>query len=144
MSKPGKVLTLLLLSFSILSVLGMKAVSAGWLLPQPAVDLSGGPVLLFFNGSRGCECEVFVYQNAEAQISAWNEDARQNIHVQKISIHRPTHLARDYKVVRGPTLLLLDRTGQVFWRQDEVISDLEPLDLKTFEIRIKDLLLNEF
>jgi hypothetical protein len=140
MSTRGKVLTLVLLSISVLSIMSIKAVSGGLLLPQPTVDLSLGPVLLFFNGSRGCECEVFDYQNAEAQIGAWNEESRQYIQVQKISVHKPTHLAKEYKVIRGPTLLLIDPTGQVVWRQDEVVSDIEPFDLQAFELQIRKLL----
>jgi hypothetical protein len=49
-------------------------------------------------------------------------------------------LKSKYKVIRAPTLLLLDAAGEIILRQDNVASDDEPLDLAEFEIQIQALL----
>ncbi len=112
--------------------LGLKAVQLGWFAPRPPLDLDGGPALLFFNKARGCECELFVYNNAEAQMEVWNAPLR----VIKIDMDRRPDLARKYDVIRAPTLVLLNTEGQVDWRQDEGLSDESPLDLKQVEMLV--------
>jgi len=38
-------------------------------------------------------------------------------------------LARQYEVIRAPSLILLDSDGKIVWRQDESASDESPLDI---------------
>ena len=51
--------------------LSLKAVQLGWFNPRPPLELDGKPALLFLNKTRGCECELFVYNNANAQMDDW-------------------------------------------------------------------------
>jgi hypothetical protein len=127
-----KVLWIIFLSALALT-LGLKAVQLGWFVPRPPLGLDGEPALLFFNKARGCECELFVYNNANSQMDVWNAPVR----IIRIDMdHRPD-LARQYEVIRAPTLVLVDAEGQVFWRQDEGLSDESPLDLEQVETLVE-------
>jgi hypothetical protein len=117
---------------------GLKAVQLGWFAPRPPLDLDGELVLLFFNKSRGCECEMLVYNNANAQMDVWNSPVR----VIRIDMERRPDLARDYNIIRAPSLVLVNAEGQVVWRQDEGLSDVSPLDLNQAERRIEALTVN--
>jgi hypothetical protein len=118
--------------------LGAKAVQLGWFAPRPPLELDGEPALLFFNKARGCECELFVYNNAAAQMDVWNTSLR----IVNIDLdHRPD-LAQQYDVIRAPTLVLLNAEGQVVWKQDEGLSDESPLDLNQAERQIEALTIN--
>lgn len=119
--------------------LELKAVQLGWFTPRPPLELDGKPVLLFFNKSRGCECELLVYNNANAQMDDWIAPLRV-IHIDLD--HRPD-LARQYGVIRAPTLVLLDAEGQAVWMQDEGLSDESPLDLNQVERQIEALTLKQ-
>ena len=92
-------------------------------------------VMLFFNKARGCECELLVYNNARAQMDVWQAPVR-IIHID--SDRRPD-LARLYKVLRAPILILLDAEGQTVWKQVESLSDEAPLDLNQAERQIEAL-----
>ena len=127
----------LLLAFAL--ILGVKAVQLGWFIPKPPLVLNNQPALLFFNNDRGCECALSVYRNANAQLSAWPEENHAGIPIIPINIERRLDLAQEYQVIRAPALLLLDYTGQIFWRQDEVITDEFPFDLKLLESQIEIL-----
>jgi hypothetical protein len=139
MTKRGRHLTLVLLGLAVLVVIAAKASRDGWLNPQPTL-VPGSPGLVFFNGSRGCDCELYVYSSADRQLADWSEAQRGGLAVIRISIHAPGTLKRKYKVIRAPTLLLLDAAGEIILRQDNVVSDDEPLDLAEFEIQIQALL----
>jgi hypothetical protein len=132
--------TLIALSLVVLIILLAKASSEGWLRAQPTIELGSAPTLIFFNGDKGCECELLVYRNASEQMAAWNEVDRGGLAVVQVSIHVQGDLKRKYKVIRAPTLLLLDAEGEIILRQDNVVSDEEPLDLASFEAQIKDTL----
>jgi hypothetical protein len=106
--------------------LGLKAVQLGWFTPHPPLELDGKPALLFFNKSRGCECELFIYNNAESQMDEWDAP----VQVIRIDLDLRPDLARQYDAIRAPALVLLDAEGQVVWRQDEGLSDASPLDLE--------------
>ena len=113
---------------------GLKAAQLGWFTPHPPLELDGEPALLFFNKLRGCECELFVYNNAETQMNSWNA----SVHVIRIDLdHRPD-LARQYEIIRAPSLVLLNAKGQIVWRQDEALSDESPLDLDQIEVLAKN------
>ena len=118
--------------------LGVKAAQQGWFAPRPPLELDGKPALLFFNKARGCECELLVYNNARAQMDVWQAPVR-IIHID--SDRRPD-LARQYKVLRAPTLILLDAEGQTVWTQVESLSDETPLDLNQAERQIETLTQN--
>jgi hypothetical protein len=132
--------TLIAISLVVLIILLAKASSEGWLRAKPTIELGSAPTLIFFNGDKGCECELLVYRNASEQMAAWNEVDRGGLPVVQASIHMQGGLKRKYKVIRAPTLLLLDAAGEIILRQDNVVSDDEPLDLTEFEIQIQALL----
>jgi hypothetical protein len=107
----------------------LKAVQLGWFAPRPPLALKGEPALLFFNKARGCECELRVYNNADAQMDAWNTPVR----VIRIDMEQRSDLARQYDVIRAPTLVLLNAKSEIVWRQDETMNDVAPLDLEQIE-----------
>lgn len=133
----GRALWILFL-VSLTLTLGLKAAQLGWFTPHPPLELDGQPALLFFNKARGCECELFVYHHANAQIDVWNVPVRV-IHIDMD--HRPD-LAQQYTVFRAPTLVLVNAEGQVVWKQDEGLSDESPLDLNQAERQIEALTTN--
>jgi len=114
--------------------LSLKAVQLSWFAPRPPLEPDGQPALLFFNKARGCECELFVYDNAEAQMDGWDAP----VQVIRIDLDRRPDCARQYQVIRAPTMILLDAAGQIVWRQDEGLSDEAPLDLERVEILIEN------
>jgi hypothetical protein len=119
------------------AILGIKALSMGWFAPQQPLELNGQPALLFFNLTRGCECQRVVARNAEAQVAAWPEISRAGIPIHAYALERRRDLARQYQVIRAPALLLVDGTGDVVWRQDGAISsDLYPFEINQFEAQI--------
>jgi hypothetical protein len=88
MTKMGRHLTLVLLGLAVLVVIAAKASRDGWLNPQPTL-VYGSPSLVFFNGSRGCECELYVYSNADRQVADWSAVQRGGLAVIRVSIHAP-------------------------------------------------------
>jgi len=120
---------------SLVLIFGLKAVQLGWLDPRPPLELDGQPVLLFFNKSRGCECELLVYNNANTQMDEWNAP----VQVVSIDMERRPDLAQQYNLIRVPSLVLLSADGQVVWRQIESQSDETPLDLKQVEVQVEAL-----
>jgi hypothetical protein len=114
--------------------LSLKAAQLSWFAPRPPLEPDRQPALLFFNKARGCECELFVYDNAEAQMDGWDAP----VQVIRIDLDRRPDLARQYQVIRAPTMILLDAAGQIVWRQDEGLSDATPLDLERVEILIEN------
>jgi hypothetical protein len=119
-------------------ILGIKAVSLGWFAHRQPLNLNGQPALLFFNVSHGCDCQMLVSRNADAQVAAWPDTYRAGVAIYSISLERRRDLAGQYQVIRAPALLLLNGTGEVVWRQDGAISsDLNPFDLNQFEAQIK-------
>jgi hypothetical protein len=128
--------TLWIVFFSALILtFGLKAAQLGWFNPRPPLALDGKPVLLFFNKSRGCECEMLVYNNAETQMNSWNA----SVQVIHIDLDQRTDLARQYEVIRAPNLVLLNVEGQVVWRQDEGLSDKSPLNLEQAKNQVESL-----
>jgi hypothetical protein len=118
---------------SLILTFGLKAVQLGWFAPRPPLELDGKPVLLFFNKSRGCECELLVYNNANAQMDEWTAPVR----LISIDMDRRPDLARDYNIIRAPALVLLDAAGQAVWKQNDSLSDESPLDLNQAEGQIE-------
>lgn len=139
MDNRQRYLILLIVICAAIAVVGIKAFQSGWFESHRPLELNGKPALLFFNVSKGCECQMVVSNNANDQIASWSEEARRGIPVIKIDIERRPDLAGQYGVYRGPALLLLDSQGQLMWVQDYSIKDDLPLDLNQFEVEIQSL-----
>lgn len=122
-----------------LIMLGVKGIEQGWFAPRPPLELGDKPALLFFNNDRGCECVLVIYQRADIQVANWSAADRQNVPVHRINLEQRPDLGTRYRVVRAPTLLLLDGDGNELCRQDEVITDQHIFDLKRFEHEILTL-----
>lgn len=123
----------------VVGVLAVKAWQESWFVPELPLLLPDQPALLLFNRYRGCECALDVYEAAEWQIRGWPEDARLSVPVVIINLDRQKELGARFKVHRAPTLLLVDSDGTVIYRQNEVVSDDLPLDLTTFEQKIREM-----
>ena len=121
-------------------VLGIKAVSRGWFSQRQPLVLNGQPALLFFTISRGCDCQMMVVHNAEAQLTAWQLPANLGLSVIRLDFNRRLDLAKQYRVARAPALVLLDTAGRVVWKQDEGLSDEAPLDLIQAQSQIDALI----
>ena len=109
----------------------------GWFAHRQPLVLNGQPALLFFTISRGCDCQMMVVHNAEAQLTAWQLPANLGLNVIRLDFNRRPDLAKQYGVARAPALVLLDTAGQVAWKQDEGLSDEQPLDLATCQAKIE-------
>jgi len=124
-------------------IIGIKAVSLGWFAHRQPLNLNGQPALLFFNVSHGCDCQMTVIANAEAQIASWDVPGETGLLVLRVDFSRRPDLARQYGVARAPALVLLDAQGQVFWKQDVGVSDEAPLDLEQAKDQVEALLSEE-
>lgn len=122
-----------------LIVLAIKATTEGWFSAREALNLPAEPLLLFFNRSKGCECELAVYQAADAQIQAWSPEERQRLQIIRIDLDRRRDLGRQFNLIRAPALLLIDENGEIIFGQTESVSDTAPLDLKAFSSKIKEI-----
>lgn len=116
-----------------------KALDVGLFAKRPQLELYNQASLLFFNKDRGCDCELVVYRSAEAQISAWPAEEGRGIPVHRIDMSKRPDLVRQYKVIRAPTLILLNAEGREIWRQDTGLSDEAPLDLENAQASIQKL-----
>jgi hypothetical protein len=118
------------------SVLAMKAVLEGWFAPHFTLDLHQQPAVLFFNRTKGCDCAKQVYQAAARQMQDWPEANRLGVQVIEINLDRWPEAGEQFAIVRAPTLLLLDAAGNSVYRQEEVVTDLAPLNLPALEHKI--------
>jgi hypothetical protein len=114
---------------AVLAVLTIKSFHNGWFEPPVPLELNGKPGLVFFTLGRGCECQMLVVRNAEAQLAGWPALQKSGIAFFRVDFNRRPDLARQYGVQRAPALVLLDSTGEVVWKQDLGLSDEAPMDL---------------
>lgn len=121
----------------VLAVLAIKSFNEGWFELQTPLALNGQPALVFFTLGQGCECEMLVIRNAEAQLATWPLLAQEIIPFFRVDFNRRPDLAKQYNVARAPALVLLDTQGQVVWKQDLSLSDETPLDLAEAERKIR-------
>ena len=135
-----KRLGLLVYVLVILAILGYKAWDSGWFMPRTPLALKGEPAVLFFNRHKGCECAVVVYQAAARQLRDWPEEKLQGVRLIEIDLDRRPDLGEQFQVGRAPTLLLLDAAGSPLYRQSEIVTDLEPLDLPLLEEKIREMI----
>lgn len=124
----------------ILAILAYKAYDEGWLLPRTPLVLNGQPAVLFFNRHKGCDCALVVYNAAARQIREWPEAQRQGMRLIHIDLDRRPDLGTQFDVIRAPSLLLVDMEGNTRYRQDEVVTDLEPLNLPLLEQKIREVI----
>jgi hypothetical protein len=136
----NKRLGLLAFIVLILTILAYKAYDEGWFLPRTPLVLNGQPTVLIFNRHKGCDCALVVYHAAARQIREWPEAHRQGVQLIQIDLDRRPDLGAQFDVIRAPSLLLLDRGGSTRYRQDDVVTDLEPLNLPLLEQRIQEVI----
>jgi hypothetical protein len=136
---PYQRLAVLALLLVILGILAYKTYDEGWFLPHTPLTLNHEPALLFFNRHKGCDCAKAVYSAAALQVLDWPETQRLGVKLITIDLDRRAYLGESFQVIRAPSLLLVDESGQIIYRQDDVISDAIPLDLTTFESKIEAL-----
>ena len=131
---------LILFGAVVMAVLAIKSFNDGWFEPQTPLDLNGRPTLVFFTLRRGCECQMLVIRNAEAQLAAWSVAQAGGISILHVDFGRRPDLTQKYSVQRAPALVLLDAKAQIVWKQDLGLSDETPLDLETASKMIEHLL----
>jgi hypothetical protein len=135
-----KRLGLLAFLLLILVVMAYKVYDEGWFLPRTPLELNGQPAVLFFNRHKGCDCVLVVYNAAARQMREWPEAQRQGMQLIQIDLdHRPD-MGTQFDVIRAPSLLLLDMEGNTRYRQDDVVTDLEPLNLPLLEQKIQGVI----
>jgi len=81
-----------------------------------------------------------VVQSAEQQLAAWQLPEASGLNVIRLDFNRRPDLARQYGVARAPSLVLLDASGEVAWKQVVGLSDEAPLDLIQAKSQIEALL----
>ncbi|MBI9043313.1 MAG: hypothetical protein JEZ06_02435 [Anaerolineaceae bacterium] len=124
----------------LLFVLAFKAFQLDWFRPNYQLDLNGQPAILIFLIDQGrCECEQFVNDNARSQAENWSSKDHQGLLIYQIDIKKYSNLAKKYKIIRAPSMLLLNASGEIVWRQDGAINDDFPLDLSNVKKRITTL-----
>ncbi len=124
----------------VLIIFFLKGMHEGWFSAREPLVLGGKPVLLFFNRYKGCECELVVYEAAERQIQNWDLEDRRGIEVMILNLDRRSDMKKQFEIVRAPTLILLNADGKIILKQDEGVSDIEPLNLPLFEEKILEVL----
>jgi hypothetical protein len=117
----------------LLIVLGAKyMVSSDWQEYAP-LELGGKPAILFFTLEDCCECMQELVEKADNQVMNWPETARQGVQIIRIAFETRKGLASRYHVYRVPSLILLDSTGKIVYRQEFAINTREPFNLAEFE-----------
>jgi hypothetical protein len=123
----------------ILIVLGLKYMPAFLQAASQQTDMSGKPVLLFFNVDEPCECMVELTQQAELQMASWPVEQQGGIAVLRIAMDQRKDLEAKYQVFRAPCLVLVDAQDQVVWRQDYPLIEGGPFRLEELEAAIAEL-----
>jgi len=134
---------MMLFGVLLLAVLAIKSFNDGWFEPQMPLKLNGQPALVFFTLGKGCECQMKVIRNAEAQLATWQVVVDNQLPIFTVDFSRRPDLAKQYDVARTPALVLLDAAGEVAWKQDLGLSDEAPLDLLQAKIQVEELLSEE-
>lgn len=121
----------------VLALLVIKSFNDGWFEPRTPLALNNQPALVLFTLEHGCECQMLVIRNAEAQLATWPLIEQEKIPLLRVDFNRRPDLVKQYNVARSPALVLLDALGQVVWKQDLGLSDEAPLDLVEAERQIE-------
>lgn len=137
-----RMVALMIFGVVVLAVITIKSFNESWFEPQTPLALNSQPALVFFTLGHGCECQMLVVRNAEAQLAAWSVALEERIPILRVDFSRRPDLVRQYGIARSPALVLLDGNGQVVWKQDLGLSDESPLDLIQAQIQV-DMVLAE-
>lgn len=121
------------------AILIFKGIDEGWFIPRTPLALDYKPAVLFFNRHKGCECALVVYRAAADQVQNWSEEDRQGVRLIQIDLDQRPDLGDQFGIIRAPTLLLVDGYGEIKYRQDEVVTDAEPLNLSMIEGKISEV-----
>jgi len=138
-----RIIAWMLFSVVVLAVISIKSFNDGWFEPKTPLVFNGEPALVFFTLGSGCECQMKVVRNAEAQLASWHIAQNEVIPILQVDFSRRPDLVRQYNVARAPALVLLDAAGEVAWKQDLGLSDEAPLDLLQAKIQVEELLSEE-
>lgn len=122
------------------AILIYKGIDEGWFIPRTPLALDHKPAVLFFNRHKGCECALVVYRAAANQVQDWPEGDRQGVQLIQIDLDQRPDFGEQFKVIRAPSLLLVNRAGEIIYRQDEVVTDEVPLNLLEIEKKIGEVL----
>lgn len=126
---------------SVLLLMMVKAWQLGWLQPKTPLNFAGQPAVLVFVKYHGvCDCEQYVNDNARAQVDSWQSDEFDGINLFQVDIDQRPDIAKQYKAIRAPSMVLLNQDGEIVWRQDGVLNDELPMDLPSLQVQIADLL----
>jgi hypothetical protein len=131
-----RMMALMIFGMVVLAVITIKSINGGWFVPQMPLKLNGQPALVFFTLGRGCECQMLVIRNAEAQLAAWPVVLEEQIPILRVDFSRRPDLARQYGVRRAPALVLVNAEGEMVWKQDVGLSDGAPFDLISAEVNL--------
>jgi hypothetical protein len=86
----------------------------------PVIDFptDGRPVLLFFNGKSGCECEMREYEAADCALASVPADLRARFVVAWVDIHQDKETVHQYRVMFPPAAILLDSEEKEVYRRE--------------------------
>lgn len=126
----------LVFALALAVTLGAKALWGGWFDAGAPVALNGGPVLVFFTLSEGCDCQMTVVRAAEGQLAGWKSP----LPLVRVDFDRQRGLAMRWHIARAPALALVNADGLAVWKQDEGLSDASPLDLNQAERQVEALM----
>lgn len=135
-----RVLSLLVFVVLVLGILGLKVARQGWFAVHPPLELNDQPALLLFTLSEGCDCQMRVIRRAATQIAFWEPPEHLRINIIWIDFDQRPDLVDYYHVDRAPALVLLDSNEELFWMQDDPLSDGKPFDMAEVENQITSLL----
>jgi hypothetical protein len=121
------------------AILIYKSEQGGWFTSQTPMNLKGSPRLVFFNRYSGCDCVLEIYEKADAEILAWPEKRRRGIELVWINLDKTPQMGRTYRIVRAPTLLLINENGVELLRQENGVDYYSYFDLPRFEKAINEL-----
>lgn len=122
----------------LLIVLGAKFTASDW---QPGIplEIDDQPALLYFTLDESCECMQELLETADLQMKDWPETARGGVEVVRIDFEAREDLASQYSIFRLPCLVLVDRAGEIVFRQDYPLVEGGPFNLTEFEEKIRQL-----
>jgi hypothetical protein len=81
----------------VLAVITIKSFNESWFEPQTPLALNNQPALVFFTLGRGCECQMRIIRNAEAQLAAWSVALEERIPILRVDFSRRPDLVRQLR-----------------------------------------------
>jgi hypothetical protein len=120
----------------LLIVLGVKYLPLFLTLTTQQSKMNEKAVILFFSLDDPCECMDELTQRAEEQIASWPVEHYAGLSLLRIPMDQRLDLEAKYGVYRAPSLLLVDASDQVRWRQDHPLILDGPFRLNELEAAI--------